>query len=521
VDRLWQARLIAKFGLSAAMGGALIPGCNAVSGINDYKFDRACAQSIVAVAEDCSTDDIDDNCDGVAPCSADSLWAKGFGKSAQQQGRAVAFDHARNILVAGTFDGEVDLAGGADILATQQGTDIFLAKFDPAGKPLWHKQFGGSGAQEVSSIAVDSQDNVLLVGSFSGEITFGGTAVPSSGQRDILVAKISAGGDVVWSKTFGDGGGGDQIAAAVAADAENNVIFTGSFTGSLDFGVGADQLTSVGGYDVFFAKLDPNGDHRSSNRFGDVLLEKVDQIGSAIAVGPGGAFFLGGWFRASLVTTEEGTITSASANDAFVIAIAADGSVQWARSFGDAQGSAATQQVTSMATDPDGNLIIAGRFEGEVSFSPDMSFPSKGGGDMFLAKLDPSGALVWSAAYGTSAEDVANAVATDGARNVLLTGSVLGPVDFGADLKSGDAIPTHDLFLAKFNGAGDAITTPRFAAAGPQQGRAIAADALGNIAITGFYIGTVTLDPEVKFVSISPVTDPLGYTDAFLAVFRP
>lgn len=526
MDRLWQARFGVKFGRCAALGviavsgGAVILGCNAVSGLNDYKFDRACAKRIVATAEDCGTPDIDENCDGVSTCSADGLWSHGFGARLAQEGRTVSFDHARNILVAGVFEGDINLAEGADLLTAVQERDSFLAKFDPAGKPLWHKQFGGAGAQEVKSLAVDSQNNVLLVGAFTTEIGLGETVLQSSGaSADIFVAKLSEGGDVLWSKRFGDSG--DQVASAVAVDASDNVLFTGGFTGTLDFGVGATQLSSVQEHDVFVAKLDPAGNHLFSERFGDVTADKGDQFGTAVAVGAGGAFFVGGRFQATLVKMPDLVITSSGRSDAFVIAFAADGEKQWAKGIGAAAGAMTDQEITSMATDPDGNLIIAGRFEGQVIFPDKPPFPTKGASDMFLAKLDPTGALLWAAAYGTTGDDIPTAVATDGARNVLLTGSVFDAVDFGAELKPGSAPLTNDFFLAKFDGSGLARTTPRFGEAGFQRGYGIASDALGNIAVTGAFGGTVTLEQGVVLMSVSPPSTPRSYEDAFLAVFRP
>ncbi len=55
----------------------------------------------------------------------------------------------------------------------------------------------------------------------------------------------------LWSKRFGDGSG--QGAAAVAVDASGNVIITGLFEGTVDFGRGA--LTSAGNGDIFVAKF--------------------------------------------------------------------------------------------------------------------------------------------------------------------------------------------------------------------------------------------------------------------------
>lgn len=500
----------------AVLGGASSAGCNALTAVDDYAYDRACAQKIVATAEDCSTADIDENCDGVPRCSADDLWGLGFGRIGAQLGRAVAFDPARNVLVAGTFEGEADLSGGVNAFTTVQGQDVYLAKFDPSGKPLWQRQFGGTGDQTVRGVAVDGQGNVILVGRFTGEMVFGETLHQSNGQGDIFVAKISSSGAVVWSKAYGNDQ--DQVATAVAVDPSGNVLFTGAFAGTLDFGSGADQLQSVGALDVFVAKLAPGGSPAWSQRFGDVNQGVVDQVGSAIAAGPRGEVYVGGKFQGSLVVTPDGPVTSTGLDDAFVMSFNAKGELRWALGMGDAAATGA-QQVTSMATDPDGNLLVSGLFTGRLEFAA-VALASKGGADMFLAKLTPTGEVAWANGYGTADDEVETEVATDGARNVLLTGSILGALDFGDGLKPGNDPPTPDIFIAKLDANGAAITTPRFVATGFQRGHDIATDSLGNIAVTGAFNGRVTFE-DVELESVAPSEPAPPLTDAFVTVFRP
>jgi hypothetical protein len=57
----------------------------------------------------------------------------------------------------------------------------------------------------------------------------------------------------LWSKRFGDTG--YQNATATAVDGAGNVLLTGNFVGTVDFGGG--PLSSAGGYDIFVAKLSP------------------------------------------------------------------------------------------------------------------------------------------------------------------------------------------------------------------------------------------------------------------------
>jgi hypothetical protein len=70
-----------------------------------------------------------------------------------------------------------------------------------------------------------------------------------------------------------------------------------------------------------------------------------------------------------------------------------------------------------VATDGDGAVYIAGE---TVLGNPD------GNADAFVAKYSAAGALRWRRQLGTSEQDVANGVATDGDGNVYIGGWTYG-----------------------------------------------------------------------------------------------
>src|SRR5258706_7093467 len=77
-------------------------------------------------------------CSTATPCGAKSKWSKAFGDAADNQAsNTVAVDVAANVFIAGTFPGSIDFGGGK--LTSTGASDLFLAKFDPAGTPLWSK----------------------------------------------------------------------------------------------------------------------------------------------------------------------------------------------------------------------------------------------------------------------------------------------------------------------------------------------------------------------------------------------
>jgi hypothetical protein len=140
----------------------------------------------------------------------------------------------------------------------------------------WSKSFGDASTQNGRSTAVDPSGNVLVTGD-GGGLDFGGGPLPAG---FFSLVKFDSDGNHLWSKSFGgDSFGGEQRCLSVAADGSGNVVITGYFFGTIDFGGGL--LASGGGNDVFLAKFDPSGNHLWSKQFGEPLLYAQ---GSSIAV---------------------------------------------------------------------------------------------------------------------------------------------------------------------------------------------------------------------------------------------
>lgn len=216
----------------------------------------------------------------------DLQWAKGLGDVGYDYALGMAVEPlAGDVIVTGRFATSIDFGDGA--LTSAGSDDVFLARLDYLGGPLWSKRFGDAQAQSGSGVALDPAGDLFLAGDFSGSIDFGDGPLVSAGGMDIFVAKLSASGSPLWGKRFGDAA--EQRVTSVASDATGNVLLTGYFQGSLDFGKGA--ITSEGGKDVFIAKLGPSGDALWSRRAGDATIEQTgssvvaDQEGNVVGAG--------------------------------------------------------------------------------------------------------------------------------------------------------------------------------------------------------------------------------------------
>lgn len=457
----------------------------------------ACVGEVLPTPENCASP-TDDDCDGLAPaCQGELLWSKRFGDNNEQFLYGVATDSVGNVIVAGSFGGTVDFGGGPLISA---GTnDVFLVKMNANGNHLWSRSFGDASQQNARGVAFDSMGSVLVTGVFAGTMSFGGGPLISAGGNDIFVAKLDANGGHLWSKSFGDLL--NQDAWGIATDAMDNVLLTGSFGGTLDFGGGS--VSSAGSGDIFIAKLDSTGNHVWSKRFGDTSL----QTGRSIAVDATGDVLIAGGFTGT-VSFGGNLLTSAGSGDVFVAKLDGNGAHLWSNRFGDTD----QQDVSGLAVDPSGNVIITGEFSGTADFGG-KPLVSAGGFDLFVAKLDGAGGHIWSKRFGdVDDQGGAPSIAVDGSGNMFAAGTFHGALNFGGGplASAGD----EDAYLAKLDGNGGHLWSKRFGdVSDGQVATCLAVDGDGNVIVGGYFSGTVDFGGGAVISA--------GGNDAFLAKFSP
>src|SRR5262249_11487694 len=113
----------------------------------------ACAGEVVNQAkDDCTTPDVDENCDGVLNdgCHSTAIWAKNVvattpsGVSGSSDARLLSsvVDGSGNLILAGYFATNLDFGNGVSISPSNTSGNLFIAKFDTTGKVIWAKQFG-------------------------------------------------------------------------------------------------------------------------------------------------------------------------------------------------------------------------------------------------------------------------------------------------------------------------------------------------------------------------------------------
>jgi hypothetical protein len=148
---------------------------------------------------------------------------------------------------------------------------------------------------------------------------------------------------------------------------------------------------------------------------------------------------------------------------------------------------------TAITTDPKGNVIVGGMFEGSASFGLGAISSVEGAPGMVIAKLDHSGKPLWSKPFGKCKPNyslaVPNSIRSDSGGNLLITGMFNTEIDFGGGKLTGNGFANG--FAAKLSPDGDYIYGRTLGQQDYSVGAAQVLAANGDAFVTGYCTGTV------------------------------
>src|SRR5262249_9554130 len=122
----------------------------------------------------------DESCDGEPACTGAPRWFLGVGDApgtgpAAQIAFGVAFDPAGDVVVAGRVAGTSNFGGVVMAASTNTDDNVFVAKLDPFGNPVWGQMFGDGAIQAAYGVAVSDAGQIAVVGRMDGTVSFGNT----------------------------------------------------------------------------------------------------------------------------------------------------------------------------------------------------------------------------------------------------------------------------------------------------------------------------------------------------------
>jgi len=308
------------------------------------------------------------------------LWAKSFGSvhdTKRTYTNSIATDNSGNIYTSGAF--ERKLVFGNDTLESKSPNyhdkfDIFLAKFDENGSPLWAKRFGGISDDYAYSMICKEDNTIYISGLFRPkEADFGDITVDFDSYTPLdFTLKLEA-SNPKWIQHREDSNGGHTETTNLAADQKGNVYAYGNYNGPLVYD---DQDTLHQDHGNYLLKIDSAGKkvlirdlHTKNAALGNLEGSWIRKLGN-ITVDDENNLFLTSHFHDTL-TFEKDTLISTltpygwGSADIFVTKYNEIGYPQWAiRAGGNL-----SDFVNSIVLAEDSTLIVGGYYS-----SPEAEF---------------------------------------------------------------------------------------------------------------------------------------------------
>jgi hypothetical protein len=257
--------------------------------------------------------------------NADSLWTKTFGGEGYELLHDMCF----------TDDGGYVLTGRSTSFG-DENSDLYLVKTDSEGNHQWTRAYGGEEWDEGYCVHQTADRGFIIVGN---------TESFNPGARNIWLMKTDAGGDTLWTRTFGG-----------ALELEARSI---QKTGDGGYIIGGYTDPWGGTADVLLLKTDMEGKPEWAHLYG----WDNDQMANSVQQTPDGGYIFAGyawkggdnWYDVYAGKTDE------------------KGNLQWQNTYGGSK----DEHGQSLALTSDGNYIIAG----------DTRSYGEGAGDFYLLKI--------------------------------------------------------------------------------------------------------------------------------------
>jgi len=208
-------------------------------------------------------------------------------------------------------------------------------------------------------------------------------------------------------------------------------------------------------------------------------------------------------------TTTLNNVNSNGSNDIFIVKYDSIGNVIWAKSAG----GLGDDVPSSLKTDAFGNIVLAGSFEGTVVFGSTILF-STGLSDIFIAKYDSLGNVIWAKSAGSTNIDQVSSIYIDFLGDISAVGWYKGGVIvFGNDTLENNTSSSNNMFVTKYDSNGNALWAKQ--AASTSKANSVCTDSIGNIYVAGNFN-----DNSIVFGADTLINIVTGYPEIFIVKYN-
>ncbi len=339
---------------------------------------------------------------------------------------------------------------------------------NPNYKIEWSKYLSGSENDYFLNIAIDSLDNIYASGNTSSiKINELSPIGSSRGASDILLAKMDKEGDFKWIAVVG--GSRNDYNHGLVIDRNNNIWICGESSSENYYTKNnIQQLYTGGTADGVLTKFNGDGNIIYSTYYGgsdyDAFTDITTDLNNKI------------WLTGRTASKDFKTTSNAVKKviieyyESPILRFSDTGVLEFSGFFGGLQNGALTL-ADCIKADSEGNIILGGYSNSSTLPTNNNSYQKNksGGFDSFIAKLNPTGVLIWCTYIGGSSFEYGYALDIDSKDNVILcsvTGSY-GLQVFNSSLQNAIA-GSLDIYITKFSALGDLIWSSYFGGKGTE-----------------------------------------------------
>ncbi|MDW8392632.1 MAG: T9SS type A sorting domain-containing protein [Chitinophagales bacterium] len=304
--------------------------------------------------------------------------------------------------------------------------DIFVAKMDPNGEPIWAHNFG-NGIENHSDFPLAFHGNMAgytaVTGDFKNNLLFDdGTFLNGFAEFDMFLAVYDPDGNLLWAKV--GGGNGNDIGTGVFVSDDNYIYCTGNFVGDIDF-FGDSTLVwgTAPDHHVYVAKYDLAGNLIWLN----IFTSETNFEARSIVFDKKMFVYVGGNFRNS-VTLSNANLTATGEEDGWLAQFGVNGNFLWAKSIGSSN-PLSNECVYSMSCDSNQNFYLSTIFDQDLIIDGNQ-LSTGSSQNVAVAAFDKMGTYKWAKAIsGTQgALFSAHCLGLLSESNVILAGCFAGEV---------------------------------------------------------------------------------------------
>lgn len=436
---------------------------------------------------------------GNAPLQAQmGTWAVSAGGGLQDYAEDVVVDDAGNAYILGYFRDTVRF--GSHTLAAMGQTDIYLAKYDVDGNPVWARSYGWYANEFAHGLTLDQNGNVVFVGEYQDSTIFDNDTLwsldtlwygPPAKTYDVFYCTVDPNGNML--DVFADGWFGSENYFDIVTDSRNYLITVGLFRTFNDFG---GNFYGIGYDEAFLVVKDPNNPNfefkvQAMGKFID-MATSLDVIGDSLYI-MGGMFqdtcwFADTcWFQPTACVGGDTTVYRITdfEDDVFVVAHDSSGEYRWVQTGG----GPGKDRLDATICDAAGNIYVAGHYDSTFTMDG-ITINAVGELDGFLAKLDMNGNVQWLQSYGGEGFDAIRDISLMDNGNLVIGGYFQGSMDVSGTTLTGVDSIDQEAFAIALTPAGNVLWTVSGGGNSIEVGRAVDVDASGHTYLFGTFNGT-------------------------------